>query len=486
MSEYSCTLGVSETKQQIKLNLKMANRHGLIAGATGTGKTVTLQVLAEQFSKQGVPVFTADVKGDLSGLAAPGKEHPKITERIKKIGIEDFSFKKLPVTFWDLYGENGHPIRTTLTDVGPLLLARLFELNDTQTGVLESVFRIGRDKDLPIIDLKDLKSVLNYAADNNKEFMSEYGNMSKASIGAIMRDVMSLEDSGASHFFGEPALKVEHIIRCSESGKGVINILDATKLVNDPRLYSTFLLWLLTELFEILPEVGDPEKPKLVFFFDEAHMLFDGAPKALLEKVELVVRLIRSKGVGIFFVTQNPTDIPASVAGQLGNRVQHALRAFSEKDRKAIRETSKTFRDNEAFSTEEWITKLGVGESLISVLDEKGMPTIVEKVLNSPPETQMGPITPEARQEIIKNSLLGGFYSERIDRDSAYERLKERAVEKEKNEPEESKELKIKSKGKGYKRQTKSEAFFKSIVRSAGSRVGRQLVNSVMKSFFKR
>ncbi len=420
-------LGKGETLQY--LNLKLANRHGLIAGATGTGKTVSLQVLAEGFSSNGVPVFLADVKGDLSGLSRPGSPHPKVDERVAKIGIENYQQHPVPVVFWDLFGEQGHPIRTTISEMGPLLLARLLDLNDTQEGVLSIVFRVADEQGLLLLDLKDLRSLLTFVGGNAKEFSLQYGNVSTASVGAIQRSLLTLEQQGGEHFFGEPALAIADLMRSDLSGRGIVNILAADQLMQSPKLYATFLLWLLSELFEELPEVGDPEKPKLVFFFDEAHLLFDEAPKALLEKVEQVVRLIRSKGVGVYFITQNPLDVPDSVLGQLGNRVQHALRAFTPRDQKAVKAAASTFRQNPKIDTEQAITQLGVGEALVSTLQDKGVPSIVEQTLICPPASRIGPITPEERAETRAASPVGDRYNQSLDRESAYEILTKRAEE---------------------------------------------------------
>ena len=394
-------LGGNDTGQVI-MNAAMANRHGLIAGATGTGKTVTLQILAEGFSKLGVPVFMADVKGDLSGLSKAGKPHPKIDERIDIIKIEDYQARQYPVVFWDLFGDLGHPFRTTISELGPLLLSTLLELNDTQTGVLYSAFRIADDNELLLLDLKDLRSMLIWMGEHSKELSSEYGNMSAASIGAIQRRLLVLEEQQAEYFFGEPAASIEDLMKTDFSGNGVVSIMDVTKLISkSPRLYATFLLWLLSELFEELPEVGDADRPRLVFFFDEAHLLFDQAPKPLLEKVEQVVRLIRSKGVGVYFISQSPLDIPEDVLGQLGLRIQHALRAFTPKDRKAIKAVADNFRANPDLDTQQIITELGIGEALVSTLDKKGSPTIVERTLLRARESQMGPLTADERKESI-------------------------------------------------------------------------------------
>jgi len=405
----------------------LANRHGLITGATGTGKTITLQVLAERFSSIGVPVFMADVKGDLSGIAAAGTRSPKLEARLQSLGISDFAPAKYPVTFWDVTGAQGHPVRATISDMGPVLLARLLNLNDTQAGVLQLVFKIADDNGLLLLDLKDLRAMIQHVGEHAKDFTTEYGNVSAASIGAIQRGLLSLGEQGGEAFFGEPMLDIADLMQ-TDDGKGVVNILAADQLMASPRLYSTFLLWLLSELFEHLPEVGDLEKPKLVFFFDEAHLLFNEAPPALLEKIEQVVRLIRSKGVGIYFVTQNPLDIPDSVLGQLGNRVQHALRAFTPRDQKAVKSAAQTLRANPAFDVETAITELGVGEALVSFLDEKGRPTVVERAFVLPPASRIGPLTADERQAVIKGSVIYGHYEAAVDRDSAYEKLKARTA----------------------------------------------------------
>ena len=486
---------VGKSDQHVHLLPGLANRHGLIAGATGTGKTVTLQILAEQFSQQGVPVFLADVKGDLSGLSQPGKPHPKVDERVEYIGIEGMHFQGFPVLFWDLFGEQGHPVRTTVSEMGPLLLAQLLDLNETQEGVLNIAFKIADDEGLMLLDLKDLRSMLNFVGDNAKEIETEYGRVSSASIGAIQRQLLVLEQQEGEQFFGEPALELKDLMRTTMTGQGVINILAADKLMQTPKLYSTFLLWLLSELFEELPEVGDPEKPKLVFFFDEAHLLFDDAPKALLDKVEQVVRLIRSKGVGVYFVTQNPLDVPDSVLGQLGNRFQHALRAFTPRDQKAVRAAATTFRQNEAFDTEEVITQLGVGEALVSTLEGKGTPCVVQKTLIRPPMSRIGPATEEERASVRGNSPVGAQYDEAVDRESAYEKLKARAeklaeeeaareAEEEKLEEEERKarqnarKKRTTSRSRSRRSDTAMEAMLKSTMRSAGTQFGRELSKS--------
>ena len=402
----------------------MANRHGLIAGATGTGKTVTLQVMAEQFSAIGVPVFMADVKGDLTGISQPGTPHPKIDERRQLLGLE-FVPAGCPTTIWDVFGEQGHPVRATISEMGPLLLSRIFNLNDTQEGVLSLVFKIADDNGLLLLDLKDLRAALSYVGENASQFTTDYGNISPASIGAIQRGLLALEQQGGDKFFGEPALALNDLMQ-TDNGKGVINILVADKLLSSPRLYSTFLLWMLSELFENLPEVGDREKPKLVFFFDEAHLLFNESPKELLDKIEQVVRLVRSKGIGVYFVTQNPLDIPDTVLGQLGNRVQHALRAYTPRDQKAVKAAAQTFRENPTLRVETVITELGVGEALISFLDEKGRPTIVERAYVCPPQSQIGPISPEQRATLLQTSLVAGTYEKAVDRESAFEKLRGR------------------------------------------------------------
>jgi hypothetical protein len=405
---------------------KMANRHGVITGATGTGKTVTLQAIAQNFSRIGVPVFMADVKGDLSGVSQPGSEaNTKVTARIEQLGLKEiWSWEGCPVTFWDVWGEQGHPLRATISEMGPVLLARVLNLNDTQEGVLNIAFKVADDNGLLLLDLKDLRAMVQWVGDNAKDLKTEYGNISAASIGAIQRGLLTLESQGAENFFGEPALDLMDMIQTDASGKGMINILAADKLLQAPKLYATFLLWLMSELFENLPEVGDLDKPKLIFFFDEAHLLFDQAPDSLLQKIEQVVRLIRSKGVGVYFCTQNPIDVPDKILGQMGNRVQHALRAFTPRDQKAVRAAAETFRLNPNLNVEQAITELGVGEALVSFLDEKGMPNIVERSFILPPRSQIGPITPQQRDQILKASLLFGHYEKQLDRESAYEALK--------------------------------------------------------------
>ncbi len=488
MTENNILLG-GNGDRQILLNAGMANRHGLITGATGTGKTVTLQVLAESFSRLGVPVFTADVKGDLSGLAGPGKAHPKITERLEYIHIPEHPFEASPVLFWDVYGKQGLPVRTTVSEMGPTLLANLLELNETQEGVLQIAFSLADDEGLLLLDLKDLRSMLNWVADNAGELEREYGRVSKQSVTAILRRLLVLEEAGGETFFGEPAIHIEHLMQNDFSGRGVISILDATTLYHSPRIYATFLLWLLSELMEELPERGDADLPKLVFFFDEAHLLFSNAPKALLEKITQVVRLIRSKGVGVFFITQYPNDVPDEVIGQLGNRIQHALRAFTPKDRKAVKAAAETFRANSAFDTVEVIGNLGVGEALISTLDKKGVPSMVERTLMAPPRSQFGPISEEERTRIVSRSPVKAAYDQTIDRESAYELLKkreqeliQRREEQARQEAAEKAEQKASRGSGGSRRESAGEAFFKSVARAVGSNLGRQIVRGILGS----
>ncbi|MGQ7830555.1 helicase HerA-like domain-containing protein [Altererythrobacter sp. Z27] len=426
-------IGLADNGEMQYLDLARANRHGLIAGATGTGKTVTLQGLAESFSAEGVPVFVADVKGDLSGIAMPGsptfKHADKLESRAKELGMDDYAYSDNPVMFWDLYGEQGHPIRTTISEMGPLLLSRLLDLNETQEGVLQIVFRHADENGLLLLDFGDLQSVLAWAAENAKELSGTYGNVTKPTVGTIQRQLLSFEAQGADLFFGEPALEIDDFLKVDEQGRGYVNVLAADKLMRSPKLYATFLLWLLAELFETLPEVGDPEKPKLVFFFDEAHLLFDDAPKALQDKIEQVVRLIRSKGVGVYFVTQNPIDIPEEVAGQLGNRVQHALRAFTPRDQRAIKAAAETFRINPRLNVAEAITELKVGEALVSTLDGDGAPTVVQRTLVKPPRSRLGPVTPKERAIIQSVSPLDGKYDQLVDRESAEEVLAQKALD---------------------------------------------------------
>ena len=463
----SIFVGTDADDNHQHLLFKLANRHGLIAGATGTGKTVTLQILAEGFSKAGIPVFAADVKGDLSGLSQAGskthKLHDKLVARAEKIGLigndyqsmlgEGYDYEAMPTIFWDLYGKQGHPIRTTISEIGPTLLSRLMELTETQEGILTIAFEVADDKEMLLLDMKDLHALLNYISDNKEQIGREYGNVTTQSVAAIRRNLLKLERAGAEQFFGEPALKLEDMMRVNEEGRGQVSILAANELINSPMLYSTFLLWLLSELFEELPEVGNPDKPKMVFFFDEAHLLFDDAPKALVNKIEQVARLIRSKGVGIYFVTQNPMDIPDSVLGQLGNRIQHALRAYTPKEQKAIRAAASSFRENPSFDTEEAITDLGVGEALVSMLDIKGVPGVVGHTLIRPPASRLGPATPEERSAIVQASPFSGVYDTVIDRESAYEILEKRTEVKEKEDAKAEKE-KAKKKVKAAKKKT--------------------------------
>lgn len=419
-----------DPSQEIVLHSEFANRHGLIAGATGTGKTVTLKVLAENFSRIGVPVFLADAKGDVSSIAKAGRSNPKFEQRLQLLGLDQIPFAASPTVFWDVFGQHGHPIRTTISEIGPLLLAQMLNLNDTQEGVLSAVFRIADDQGLLLIDFKDLKAMLSYVSDNAADLKAEYGNLSPASIGAIQRNLLALGDQGAEQFFGEPSLNILDFIQTDAQGHGYINLLAADQLMNSPKLYATFLLWMLSELFEQLPEVGDADKPKLVFFFDEAHLLFDNASPALKQKIEQVVRLIRSKGVGIYFITQNPLDLPESVLGQLGNRVQHALRAFTPKDQKAVKTAADTFRANPDFKVDQAITELAVGEALISCLDEQGTPQIVQRGWVMPPYSSFSPLSDEERQALMAQSLVAGVYEKMVDRDSAYEMLQQKVSDR--------------------------------------------------------
>ncbi|MCS5710372.1 helicase HerA-like domain-containing protein [Candidatus Berkiella aquae] len=485
-------IGLDSNMKETPFHIAMANRHGLVAGATGTGKTVTLQLLAEHFSKAGVPVFTADVKGDLSGIAYPASLSDKLTKRIQELGIKAFKPEKCPVVFWDIYGKTGHPLRTTVSDMGPLLLGRLLNLNDTQQGVLLAAFSLADDEGLLLLDLKDLRSLLDWMGQHAAEYKLKYGNISASTLGAIQRGLLGLNEAGGEQFFGEPALKLADLIATSANGYGNINVLDATKLINDPRLYSTFLLWLLSELFETLPEVGDQEKPKLVFFFDEAHLLFNSSPKPLLEKIEQLVRLIRSKGVGVYFVTQSPLDVPETVLGQLGNRVQHALRAFTPKDQKAVKVTAQTFRQNPALETEQLLTQLAVGEALVSFLESTGTPSIVEKVKIYPPTSRIGPLSDAEHQTIVKQSPYAGIYEKALDRDSAYEQIQRRhqpdppsQSAQKSYQPEESEDsTKTPKRAVGRPRQTIAEAMLKSTARSVGNTLGRQIVRGILGSIF--
>lgn len=502
---------LNDTSKEIVLLSQFANRHGLIAGATGTGKTVTLKVLAESFSRIGVPVFLADAKGDVSSLAKSGEASDKFNERLKLLQIDSVPFAANPVVFWDLFGQQGHPIRTTISEIGPILLARMLNLNDTQEGVLAAVFRIADDQGLLLVDFKDLKAMITFVSEHAAEFKAEYGNLSPASLGAIQRNLLALADQGGEQFFGEPALNILDFIQTDANGHGYINILAADKLMNTPKLYATFLLWMLSELFEQLPEVGDMDKPKLVFFFDEAHLLFDNASQALQEKIEQVVRLIRSKGIGIYFITQNPLDLPESVLGQLGNRIQHALRAFTPKDQKAVKTAADTFRANPNFKVDEAITELAVGEALISCLDEQGTPQIVERGWVMPPYSAFTPITPEERQTLISKSIIAGIYEQAVDRDSAYEMLQNKVAEREQQQntelakqQEKEQETLAKQQAKEQERlareQQKEEeraarerakltqdivgTFAKSAARSLGGSTGQKLVRGLLGSLF--
>ncbi|ENV10414.1 MULTISPECIES: helicase HerA-like domain-containing protein [Acinetobacter] len=502
----------TDTTQDIVLHSKFANRHGLIAGATGTGKTVTLKVMAESFSRIGVPVFLADAKGDVSSLAKAGSSNPKFDERLKSLQLDAIPFAASPVIFWDLFGQQGHPIRTTISEIGPLLLAQMLNLNDTQEGVLSAVFRVADDQGLLLIDFKDLKAMLTYVSENAASLKAEYGNLSPASLGAIQRNLLALGDQGGEQFFGEPSLNILDFIQTDTNGHGYINILAADKLMNTPKLYATFLLWMMSELFEQLPEVGDMDKPKLVFFFDEAHLLFDNASPALQQKIEQVVRLIRSKGVGIYFITQNPLDLPESVLGQLGNRVQHALRAFTPKDQKAVKTAADTFRANPEFKVDQAITELAVGEALISCLDEQGTPQIVERGWVMPPYSSFTPITPEERQVIIGQSIVAGVYDQAIDRDSAYEMLQKKVLQQsQEKEADELAKQQSKEQDALAKQQAKEQerfareqqkaaeksqrdrekltqdivgTFAKSAARSLGGTTGQKIVRGLLGSLF--
>jgi len=477
--------------EQIHLDGRYGNRHGLVAGATGTGKTVTLLVMAEGFSRMGVPVFMADAKGDVAGLAAAGTPHPKIDERLETIGIEDYRQEPNPVVFWDIYGKSGHPVRTTVTEIGPTLLSRMLELNDTQEGVLNVAFRVADESGLLLLDMKDLRSLLNHVAEHRKEISAQYGLVNTASIGAIQRRLLALEADGGDLFFGEPALALTDLMRSDLSGRGVINILSAETLILRPRLYSTFLLWLLSELFEQLPEVGDPDKPRLVFFFDEAHLLFNDCPPALQQRVEQVVRLIRSKGVGVYFCSQNPDDVPNEILGQLGNRVQHALRAYTPRDQKAVRTAAETFVPNPAIDVVETITTLGTGEALVSMLGHKGVPQPVDRALISPPRCRMGVLTPDERAQVRSRSPVGSKYDQTLDRESAHEMLKAIA-EKEALEAEKAREAEAAEKTRqeaekatakkrrGSGRQGAGEAFFKSTLRTIGTTLGREISRGLL------
>ena len=482
MAEASIFLGKSDKREE--LFLKLANRHGLVTGATGTGKTVTLQIMAEGFCAAGVPVFAADVKGDLSGICMEGEPKDFLLERAKQIGFDDYGFEATPTVFWDLFGEQGHPIRTTVSEMGPLMLSRLMGLTDAQEGALNIAFKIADEEGLAILDLKDLRALLKDLADRGKEITTDYGNINDQTIGAIQRRLVVIEEQGGDKFFGEPALDIKDLMRTTRDGRGMMNILAADKLINSPMLYATFLLWLLSELFEELPEVGDPDKPKLVFFFDEAHLLFSDAPPGLLQKIEQTVKLIRSKGVGVYFVTQNPLDVPEGVLAQMGNRVQHALRAYTPREQKAVQTAASTFRPNPKFKTEKAITELGKGEALISVLDPKGVPTMVERTLIRPPSSRLGPITPAEREKLVKASPVYGQYEETVDRESAYEKLSVKAKQRSAAQAEEeaakleAKAAKTRTAAARREPESATDKFVKNV---AGS-VGRQLGTSVARS----
>ncbi|HEX4984736.1 MAG TPA: helicase HerA-like domain-containing protein [Burkholderiales bacterium] len=494
-------LPIAKSSHELDLLPALANRHGLITGATGTGKTVTLQTMAEGFSSIGVPVFMADVKGDLAGLSQPGTTNPRLKERIDRLALGEFAFGACPTVFWDVYGALGHPVRATVSEMGPLLLARLLNLNDTQAGVLTLVFKIADDKGLLLLDLKDLRAMVQHVGDNARQFTTEYGNISAASIGAIQRGLIAIDEQGGDHFFGEPALNIDDLLQTDDKGRGIINILAADKLMNAPKAYATLLLWLLSELFEHMPEVGDPEKPKLVFFFDEAHLLFNDAPPALLEKIEQVVRLIRSKGVGVYFVTQNPLDVPDTVLAQLGNRVQHALRAFTPRDQKAVKTAATTLRANPQLDVGKAITELGVGEALVSFLDEKGRPAVVERAFVLPPHSRIGPVTADERAAVLRRSPVAGIYDKVVDRESAYEVLKARrdapagaspgqAAPAPASPPPASSTggsvlgdvLGSVFGGGSSRRQSAGEAMVKSAARAIGSEMGRQIMRGVLGS----
>ncbi len=489
----SIFIGAGETPQT--LQLRFANRHGLITGATGTGKTVTLQVLAEQFSRAGVPVFCADVKGDLAGLAAAGQPKEALSKRAAEIGLGELAFEPSPVVFWDLFGKQGHPIRTTISDMGPLLLSRLLDCTDAQEGAINLAFRLADEEGLLLLDMNDLEALLTYIEERSADRSLTQGSVSRATTGAIRRKLLVLDQQGGRELFGEPALDIRDLMRVDRQGRGHVSVLAADRLMESPRLYATFLLWLMSELFEELPEIGDPEKPRLVFFFDEAHLLFDEAPKALIDKVEQVVRLIRSKGVGIWFVTQNPADVPDTVLAQLGNRVQHALRAYTPREQRAVRVAAETFRPNPAFDTEEVITTLGVGEALVSTLQGKAVPSIVERTLIRPPMSRMGPIDEAERAAVIGDSPVRGMYDRPVDRESAYEILSRRAQEKLKAEEtarEEAAAAKKKGGGSifdfggGSGRQSVAEAAVKSLTRTIASSIGREIVRGILGSLKRR
>jgi DNA helicase HerA-like ATPase len=476
---------IAKDNEEIYLLPKMSNRHGLIAGATGTGKSVTLRVMAEAFSKLGIPVFMADVKGDLAGICQSGGDNPKVAERVAQFAFGDFTYTAFPVMFWDVFGEQGHPLRTTISEMGPLLLTRILNLNDTQGGVLSLVFKVADDNGMLLLDLKDLRSMLQFVADNAKSLTTQYGNVSAASVGAIQRRLLEIEQQGGDKFFGEPALDLDDMMQTGDEGHGFINILAADKLMQSPKLYATFLLWMLSELYERLPEVGDVDKPKMVFFFDEAHLLFDDAPDVLLQKIEQVVRLIRSKGIGVYFVSQNPLDIPDVVLGQLGNRVQHALRAFTPRDQKAVKAAATTFRQNPEINVEAAITELGVGEALVSMLDEKGTPGIVRRALIAPPHSKLGAITTDQRQKVIQSSIVAGHYENAVDRESAYEMLKEKAQQTAATLQQQSEAAKSSVPSPMMKEATHVlGAFATSAARAVGSSLGRQIIRGVLGSIF--
>lgn len=472
---------IAKNENEINLELGQANRHGLIAGATGTGKTITLKVLAEQFSKAGVPVFMSDVKGDISSIAEAGSINDKVQERIDMMKIDDYENNAFPVTLFDVFQKTGVPVRTTITEMGPLLIGKLLDLNNTQLGVLDIVFKVADESGLLLIDMKDFKALLKEINENRAEYTEKYGNVSSASIGAIQRALLRLESEGAETFFGEPALQLEDFIKFDDSGRGMINVLDASVLYQKPKLYATFLLWLLSELFESLPEVGDPEKPKIVFFFDEAHLLFNDSSKELIEKVEQVVRLIRSKGVGIYFVTQNPIDIPESVLGQLGNRVQHALRSYTPKDQKAIKSAAQTFRQNESFDTAQVIGELKTGEALISFLNDEGQPNVVERAFIRPPESKIGVIDESVKKDLIENALLNETYKETFDRESAYEILQNK-IEKQPEEEPKTKKSQSTKKETTSKKKEKPSQFQKEtskFLSTVGRQIGREIVRNI-------
>jgi DNA helicase HerA-like ATPase len=467
-------------ERELCLAPAMANRHGLVAGATGTGKTVTLRVLAERLSRIGVPVFLADVKGDLSGLARGGEGHARVAERVKLLGLDGFTYEPCPTVFWDVFGEQGHPVRTTASEMGPLLLSRILGLNDVQSGVLSIAFKVADDAGMLLLDLKDLRAMVQDVGERARELSKGYGNVSAASVGAIQRGLLALEEQGGASLFGEPALDLDDLLQTDVRGRGVVNVLAADRLIRSPRLYATFLLWLLSELFHRLPEVGDPERPKLVFFFDEAHLLFDEAPPALLERVEQVVRLVRSKGVGVWFVTQTPLDVPDAVLGQLGNRVQHALRAFTPRDQKAVRAAAETFRANRGLDVAAAITELAVGEALVSFLDEKGAPAPVERAWVLPPASRLAPLEPGERAEVVKGSPLAGHYEQAVDRESAYEVLRDRARAAQEGSPPPP------QRGRAPRDPARDalQAMATSAARAVGTQIGRQIVRSVLGSLF--